>query len=228
VKDPAQSDPHRVVLFNMPEISRDRSEAARETTHVFATTPSIPTYLLCWCVGRFDSISTVMDNGTNVRVFAPPAKVKNCRLALDVAVKALDYYRDFFGVAYRLPKMDIVAIEDFPIGAMENWGLLTFKENYVLFDEQDGSVVNKQNVALVVAHEVAHQVCVLISASNGTIYLINYRVSVVWQLGYHFVVDSPLAEGGLRHVDRVPLPGPHLPRVEDLDAVPGGRDAAGT
>ncbi len=80
------------------------------------------------------------------------------RMALKVATRALDYYAEFFGVEYSLPKMDLIAIADFAIGAMENWGLLTFRESFLLADEKTSSAHDKQNVALIVAHEVAHQV----------------------------------------------------------------------
>ena len=70
----------------------------------------------------------------------------------------MEFYRDFFGVKYELPKMDLIALADFAIGAMENWGLLTFRERFLLFDPETSSTSNRQFVALIVAHEVAHQV----------------------------------------------------------------------
>ena len=76
-----------------------------------------------------------------------------------MAVGALEYYSDFFGVTYPLPKVDLIALEDFAIGAMENWGLLTFRERFLLNNDATSSGLNKEWVALIVAHEVAHQVC---------------------------------------------------------------------
>lgn len=73
-------------------------------------------------------------------------------------MKALEYYSDFFGVSYPLPKIDLIALEDFAIGAMENWGLLTFRERFLLNNDKTSSGMNKEWVALIVAHEVAHQV----------------------------------------------------------------------
>lgn len=57
-----------------------------------------------------------------------------------------------------LPFTDLISIPDFVSGAMENWGLITFRETNILFDPEEASSSNKQRVATVVAHEVAHQV----------------------------------------------------------------------
>ncbi len=67
-------------------------------------------------------------SGTLVRVLSTPGKAKLCRFALDVGIRALDFYEDFFEIAYPLPKMDMIAIPDFAMGAMENWGLVTYRD----------------------------------------------------------------------------------------------------
>jgi len=56
---------------------------------------------------------------------------------------------------------DLVAIPDFAAGAMENWGLITYRLTSLLYDENKSSDSNKERVAVVVAHELAHQVCLL-------------------------------------------------------------------
>jgi puromycin-sensitive aminopeptidase len=76
---------------------------------------------------------------------------------LEVATKALPFYKDYFNIAYPLPKMDLIAIADFAGGAMENWGLVTYRETCLLVDTQNTSSNRKQWIALVVAHELAHQ-----------------------------------------------------------------------
>ena len=60
-------------------------------------------------------------------------------------------------IPYPLPKMDMIAIPDFSAGAMENWGLVTYRNVYLLFDEKNSSAKAKQGVAYVVGHELAHQ-----------------------------------------------------------------------
>ena len=77
--------------------------------------------------------------------------------ALDVATAALKFFKDFFGLGFTLPKMDLVAVPDFYIGAMENWGLLTFRETALLFHPSASTLSRKQYVAILVCHEVAHQ-----------------------------------------------------------------------
>lgn len=77
--------------------------------------------------------------------------------ALKIAGRILRHYESFFGIEYPLPKMDMIALPDFNAGAMENWGLITYRETAMLYDETSSSVANKQRVAVVVAHELAHQ-----------------------------------------------------------------------
>jgi aminopeptidase N len=83
--------------------------------------------------------------------------VHTAEYALRIADKILRHYEDFFGIEYPLPKMDMIALPDFNAGAMENWGLVTYRETAMLYDEKSSSVPNKQRVAVVVAHELAHQ-----------------------------------------------------------------------
>ena len=79
------------------------------------------------------------------------------KFALDTSVKAITYYKDFYGISYPLKKYDCIAIADFAMGAMENWGLVTFRESAVLVDPASTSAGTKQWVAIVVNHEMAHQ-----------------------------------------------------------------------
>mgnify|MGYP002835195346 CR=1 FL=1 len=79
------------------------------------------------------------------------------RLALRCAVASLDEYDRTFEIPYPLPKSDMVAIPEFAAGAMENWGLVTYREVDLLIDEKKASNSQRQRVASVVAHELAHQ-----------------------------------------------------------------------
>ncbi|ORX60726.1 aminopeptidase [Hesseltinella vesiculosa] len=128
----------------------------------FATTPKMSTYLVAFVVGPFDYIEAMTSGEHNghpiqVRVYAPPGTAEQGRLALNVAVKALEYFAKVFGEPYPLPKMDMVAISEFESGAMENWGLVTYRTIYLLFDEKNSSVQFKKSTAYVVCHELAHQ-----------------------------------------------------------------------
>lgn len=109
------------------------------------------------CIGQFDHVSQVTKNGTVVSVYTPLGRAAEGQFALDVAVKSLEYYDDFFQVPYPLPKLDMVAIPQFAAGAMENWGLVTFRERDMLINPESASNEQKQRVAIVVTHELAHQ-----------------------------------------------------------------------
>ena len=115
------------------------------------------TYLLAFIVGEFDFVEERDSNGVLVRVYTPVGKAEQGKFALDVAVKTLPFYTDYFNVAYPLPKMDLIAIADFAAGAMENWGLVTYREHLLLVDPVSSTAHTKQFVALVVGHELAHQ-----------------------------------------------------------------------
>ena len=123
----------------------------------FAPTPKMSTYLLAFIVGNFEHIESKTKNGIKVRVFTTPGKKHQAKFALDCAVKTLEFYEKYFDIAYPLPILDMIAIPDFTAGAMENWGAITYRESALLVDENHSSLSNKQWVALVIAHEIAHQ-----------------------------------------------------------------------
>ncbi len=140
-----------VVLANMPSI-----------THVngrfeFASTPRMSTYLLAWVVGPLQSVSTVNKNGVRVSSYcALNQPLESLLFANDTAARALEYYDEKFGTKYPLPKLDQVALPDFESGAMENWGLVTYRESMMLAN-RDASVDVKRTVATTVTHELSHQ-----------------------------------------------------------------------
>lgn len=123
----------------------------------FAPTPKMSTYLVAFIVGEFDYIEKKNAEGVLVRVFVTPGKKEQARFALDVAAKVLSFFTKYFGISYPLPVLDMIAIPDFTSGAMENWGAVTYREVALLVDPEHSSAANKQWVAIVVAHELAHQ-----------------------------------------------------------------------
>jgi len=123
----------------------------------FSPTPKMSTYLLAFIIGDFEFVSSKTKNGTQVRVFTTPGKSHQAKFALSCAVKTLEFYEKYFDIKYPLPILDMIAIPDFASGAMENWGAITYRESALLVDEANSSLSNKQWVALVVAHELAHQ-----------------------------------------------------------------------
>ena len=123
----------------------------------FAPTPKMSTYLVVFIIGNFEYVEAKTKNGVRVRVFATPGKKHQSRYALDTAVKILEFYTEYFGIKYPLPVLDLIAVPDFPVGAMENWGAVTYRETAVLIDPGHSSTAAKQRVTLVIAHELAHQ-----------------------------------------------------------------------
>ncbi|HVF69584.1 MAG TPA: M1 family metallopeptidase, partial [Xanthomonadales bacterium] len=123
----------------------------------FAPTPKMSTYLLAFIVGKFEHIEKKTAEGTLVRVFVTPGKKKQAEFSLDVAAETITFFSEYFKIPYPLPVMDLVAIPDFAAGAMENWGAITYRETALLVDPVHTATVNKQWVAIVIAHELAHQ-----------------------------------------------------------------------
>ncbi|XP_014606106.1 PREDICTED: uncharacterized protein LOC106787883 [Polistes canadensis] len=109
------------------------------------------TYLVAFAI--FDFARNSLETLT---VWARPDMLDQSRYALKIGSKALAYLQKLFDQPYELPKMDMVAIPDFSAGAMENWGLITYRESRMLYDEKECSVVAQQNVASVIIHEITH------------------------------------------------------------------------
>lgn len=123
----------------------------------FNKSPPMSTYLVAFIVGRLQ----VHETNTfrlPVRVFCTPDKnIEHAKFSAELAAKTLEFYENEFASKYPLPKMDMVAIPDFSAGAMENWGLVTYRVVDLLLDETTASANSKQRVAEVVQHELAHQ-----------------------------------------------------------------------
>ncbi|XP_004519875.1 puromycin-sensitive aminopeptidase isoform X2 [Ceratitis capitata] len=146
----------RVALSNMPEVQEENIENNLRRIR-FDRTPIMSTYLVAVVVGEYDHVEGKSEDGVIVRVFTPIGKKEQGLFALEVATKVLPYYKSYFNIAYPLPKMDLIAISDFSAGAMENWGLVTYRETFVLVDPKNTSLMRKQSIALTVGHEIAHQ-----------------------------------------------------------------------
>jgi len=129
----------------------------KRTTTKFAPTPIMSTYLLVFVSGEIGYQEAVAKSGTRLRVYSTPENVKHLGFSLETAVRCLDFFSDYFEIAYPLEKCDLVALPDFASGAMENWGCITFREQCLVVDKRHTSLGTKQFVALVVAHELAHQ-----------------------------------------------------------------------
>ena len=113
------------------------------------------TYLLAFLVSDFDYTANEFDS--DYKIWHQSAKKSQASYAASIGPQILEFYEDYFDLSYPLPKMDMAAIPDFSAGAMENWGLITYRERLLLFDQQLSGASDKENVADVMAHELAHQ-----------------------------------------------------------------------
>ena len=144
-----------LALSNMPEIDFEN----RKETGIwkFETTPRMSSYLLAFVAGDLQGVTAKTKNGTLVGVYSTKAHpLSNLDFSLDIAVRSIEFYEDYYGVKYPIPQSLHIALPDFSAGAMENWGLVTYREVYLVVDE-NSTFASRQQVALVIAHELAHQ-----------------------------------------------------------------------
>ena len=148
--------PELTVLGNMPVAESSEKDGTLTTT--FATTPRMSSYLLAFVVGELHKKTAHTASDVEVNVWATPAQSEETLdFALDIATHSIDFYNEYFGVPYPLPKSDHVALPDFSSGAMENWGLITYRESCLLADPKLTPESSKRFIATVIAHELSHQ-----------------------------------------------------------------------
>uniref|UniRef100_A0A7N8XFX5 Aminopeptidase n=1 Tax=Mastacembelus armatus TaxID=205130 RepID=A0A7N8XFX5_9TELE len=124
---------------------------------VFHPTKKMSTYLLAFIVSDFSFISNTID-GVLIRIFArkPAIAAKQGEYALNITGPILKFFEKYYNSSYPLPKSDQIALPDFNAGAMENWGLITYRETALLYDEAFSSNSNKERIATIISHELAH------------------------------------------------------------------------
>ena len=122
---------------------------------IFEQTPKMSTYLVFFGVGEFEFLPDEKDD--RVRVATLPGMQKFAQFGAELGRKSLEFSESYYGIAYPLPKMDLIAIPDFAFGAMENWGAITFRENLLLHYPEVTSKSGEERIFEVIAHEIAHQ-----------------------------------------------------------------------
>ncbi|OJJ44851.1 hypothetical protein ASPZODRAFT_134244 [Penicilliopsis zonata CBS 506.65] len=152
----------QVALSNMPIKSERDGSSSQLKVVSFETTPVMSTYLLAWAVGDFEYVEAMTERkyqgkSIPVRVYTTRGLKEQARFALECASRTVDYFSEVFEIEYPLPKADLLAVHEFAMGAMENWGLVTYRTTAVLFDEGKSDTRYKNRIAYVVAHELAHQ-----------------------------------------------------------------------
>jgi aminopeptidase N len=137
-------------------IVSDEPAAAGKHTIRFSTTPKMSTYLVALTVGDWKCVSGEED-GIPLRVCSVPGKEEQGKFALEATKAILHFYDRYFAIKYPYGKLDQIAAPDFEAGAMENTGAIVYRESALLLDENKASVNDKKEVAMVIAHEMAHQ-----------------------------------------------------------------------
>src|ERR1017187_806700 len=162
--DPALKATYQVTLIIPADLEAFSNTAAMSSTLAsdgrrevcFAQTMVMSTYLVAFIVGPFEASAVTMVAGTPGRVVYPVGKGHLVEWAMEAAAYALEFFADYFAIAYPGDKVDLVAIPDFAQGAMENLGCVTFRETELLIDPAMASHAELERVALVVNHELAH------------------------------------------------------------------------
>uniref|UniRef100_A0A915PPH7 Aminopeptidase n=1 Tax=Setaria digitata TaxID=48799 RepID=A0A915PPH7_9BILA len=123
----------------------------------FIESPPMSSYLLALAITDFNYIEGTTRTGTRFRIWSREEALNQTVYALNAGISALEFYENYYNISFPLKKQDMMALPDFAAGAMENWGLITYREKYLLYDETLYAPAQKVGVALVVAHELAHQ-----------------------------------------------------------------------
>jgi len=165
VDEPAAKAEYDLTLITRPGITvlgnmsvKSEEENGDSLTTTFEKTPRMSSYLLAFVIGELHKKSARTKSGVEVNIWATPAQNENTLdFALDIATRSIDFYDEYFGVKYPLPKSDHVALPDFSSGAMENWGLITYRESCLLADPELTPESSRRFIATVIAHELSHQ-----------------------------------------------------------------------
>jgi aminopeptidase N len=143
-------------ISNAKVISDTPGPVAGKHTVRFATTAKMSSYLVALAVGEFEAVEGEAD-GIPIRVWSTPGMKQDGTYALEVAEQCMKYYNRYFGIKYPFEKLDMIGLPDFAAGAMENTGFITYREVILLINDKQASVGLHQEVATVIAHEMAHQ-----------------------------------------------------------------------
>lgn len=147
-------------LSNMDQEGEPEDYAPGLVKVNFRESVPMSTYLTVFIVSDFifvnETITPTVGEPFELRCFSTPAQVNKLDFALKTSVDVIQYYINYFKIAYPLPKLDLAAIPDFVSGAMETWGLVTYRETNLLYDRDVSSTANKQRIAGVIGHEFAH------------------------------------------------------------------------
>lgn len=129
---------------------------------------SVPmsTYLVVFVISDFEfrtarpaqrQLDSLHGGSTAIRVWSQKDLINQTQYALEVTSPMLEFLESYFQVPFPIPKVDLLPVPDFSYGAMENWGLITFRENSLLIDPETATHDDTTRVEYFIAHELAHQ-----------------------------------------------------------------------
>ena len=149
-----RTSPNAVALANGPLDSMAEEDGRRVWR--FAATQPVSSYLAAVTIGRYEAPPAVVSNGTPLRVWALAGKESQTYFAQAFTERLFPWYENYFGVPYPYAKYDQVAVPGFDAGAMENVGLVLFRQNLLLMEQASASWNQEKLIAKVIAHELAH------------------------------------------------------------------------
>lgn len=132
------------------------AEENGQTVHTFAQTPPLPSYLVALAVGPYEE-TDVPKLSVPGRLVTTEGKLGQSGAAIAATPKILDALQEYFGIPYAYGKLDQIAVTEFPFGAMENAGMVTYREDILLVNEATAQRRNRERMYSVIAHELAHQ-----------------------------------------------------------------------
>jgi puromycin-sensitive aminopeptidase len=217
-------EPGVVALSNGSPIGEEKTASGRLVA--FSPTPPLPTYLVALVVGRLEALPPVSVRGIPIRTWAVPEKLALTGFGQDVAVEVLPRLEDYFGVPYGFGKLDQVGVPEFEAGAMENAGLVTYREVALLLDPATASLAQKKRVAEVITHELAHQWFgnwVTMSwwddlwLNEAFATWMAYKIVDVWKADWRVWLDFDQGKAAALHLDALRSTHPIHAEVRNVD-----------
>jgi len=141
-------------ISNMPV--KNTEDLGQKRRFNFKETPLMSTYLVYLGIGEFEKLEEKYNNISVGTIVVKGREVNKTKLALEYEKKFLKSHEDYFGIPYPLEKEVLIAVPEFAMGAMENWGAITFRE-ILLFNDESSSIQSRRRSAEVIAHELVHQ-----------------------------------------------------------------------
>ncbi|XP_067885976.1 aminopeptidase Q-like [Heterodontus francisci] len=152
--------PQFVALSNMPaiDVSERFEDDGKWKVTTFNTSVKMSTYTTAFAICDYDYINTTYQD-IEIRVWADKEATSNgeAEYALNVTGPILAYFEKYYNVSYPLPKLDIIALPYYAAGAMENWGLLMFRKNSLLYQPKKKFSPDRLSISTIISHELAHQ-----------------------------------------------------------------------